>query len=328
MKVYRKSISVSAAVVASTIFLAASAAAFIVHTNDTLYLSWSGESNVSYKVEHKLEMDGIAWSNASPAIIGTGEMVLHPVTNSVGEPFPKQAFFRLDKNYPDAAGSSIQDMLTPVFYSALTNAPFRAEVNRFAYYAGREQFHHPLENPAGEVPSFSAPGWGEFGATKPVRGDPQSYHPASDLYVSSGETNVQLYAAHSGVISVYRDADKYRHYLAISKDLVDVDGVVVGKLSTLYAHIDLDLDEADGLLMNGQTVAKGDLVSQNLYSGTMGGPHLHFEIRYYRAADTGEEEFYGGPLYSEPSSGPWLYGYWDPQVGYGFAHPGNHGLVF
>jgi len=135
----------------------------------------------------------------------------------------------------------------------------------------------------------------------------------SDLHVGSAETDDQLFAAHDGVVSVYRDADKSRHYLAITKDV---------------AHIDLDLDEAEGLVMDGRTVAKGDLVSRNLYSGTVGGPHVHFVIRYYREGNNVDEEFYGGPLYSEPSSGPWQYGYWDPQTGYGFAHPSNHGLEF
>ena len=37
------------------------------------------------------------------------------------------------------------------------------------------------------------------------------------------------------------------------------------------------------------------------------------------------------PLYytigqGEPSAGPWSYGYWDPDIGCGFAEPRNHGL--
>ena len=67
----------------------------------------------------------------------------------------------------------------------------------------------------------------------------------------------------------------------------------------------------------------------------MGGPHLHFEIRYYRENDTGYEEFYGsgtGPNanldFTEPSAGIWSYGFWNPDIGYGFADPRNHGLFF
>ena len=64
---------------------------------------------------------------------------------------------------------------------------------------------------------------------------------------------------------------------------------------SLYGHIDLDLDSAANLDLNGKYVKKGDLVSNHLYAGTTEGPHLHFEIRYYRNTDSGMEDFYGGP---------------------------------
>ena len=54
-------------------------------------------------------------------------------------------------------------------------------------------------------------------------------------------------------------------------------GKFLGKLVTVYAHI--ELNEADGLLLEGKLVQKGELLSNHLYSGTMGGPHLHFEVR-------------------------------------------------
>jgi hypothetical protein len=60
---------------------------------------------------------------------------------------------------------------------------------------------------------------------------------------------------------------------------------VIGKRVTLYVHVDLDLDEAGGLSLDGQIVKAGGLISQHLYSDTVGGPLLHFEIRYYRADD-------------------------------------------
>jgi len=90
---------------------------------------------------------------------------------------------------------------------------------------------------------------------------------------------------------------------------------------------ELDLDETDGLVMDGKTVKAGDLLSKNLYSGTQGGPHLHFEVRYYRPNDDGTEEFYGfrGPA---PGAGEWPNGFWDPDTGYGFGHPESHGLRF
>lgn len=300
----------------------------VVSSNDVLYLSWQAESNVVYQVEHSADLVEGGWTGVAGAVVGTGASVMEAVSGSGEAPTASHAFYRLAKTYPSAAEVTFQNMLTPVYYNAESNDLFRAEVNRFVYCAGQVAFHHPLVDASGQKPSCAVPSWGEFGATKPAWGTPQSYHPASDLRVGEGETDVQLFAAHDGVVSVYRDADKYRHYLAITKVVVDADGVLVGRIFTLYGHIDLDLDEADGLWMDGTVVQKGELVSQNLYSGTMGGPHLHFEIRYYRADEAGDEEFYGGPLYSEPSAAPWLYGYWDPQVGYGFADPINHGLAF
>ncbi|MFT6020696.1 MAG: murein DD-endopeptidase MepM/ murein hydrolase activator NlpD, partial [Saprospiraceae bacterium] len=74
---------------------------------------------------------------------------------------------------------------------------------------------------------------------------------------------------------------------------------------------------------------KGDLVSKNLYSETMGGPHLHFEIRFYRNSEIGNEDFYNwqnSGNYTTQSSGIWSYGYWNPDVGYGFGNPLNFGI--
>ncbi len=45
------------------------------------------------------------------------------------------------------------------------------------------------------------------------------------------------------------------------------------------------------------------------------------------AGEGGSEEFYGFS-YSEPSTGPWAYGTWDPNTGYGFGDPQHHGLLF
>ena len=113
------------------------------------------------------------------------------------------------------------------------------------------------------------------------------------------------------------------------------DGTLLGRLVTLYGHIDLDLDEADGLSLDQKQIRKGDLVSRHLYSGTRGGPHLHFEIRYYRPGDAGDETFYGLSLpgsenaeLSQASTGPWPLGNWNPNVGYGYADPHNHGIVY
>ncbi len=138
---------------------------------------------------------------------------------------------------------------------------------------------------------------------------------------------VAIYAAHDGVVATFRDAPKYRNYISITKIITDADGKELGKLVTLYAHVDLDLDEADGLLLDGTQVKAGDLISKNLWSGTRGSPHLHFEIRYYRPSDKGTEEFYGFRE-SVPGAGDWPYGKWNPNVGYGYGDPKSHGLSF
>ncbi|MCK4998066.1 MAG: peptidoglycan DD-metalloendopeptidase family protein [Anaerohalosphaera sp.] len=222
------------------------------------------------------------------------------------------------------------DMLTPGYYS-VEGSPSSGEVNTFLYYARKERFHHPLENDSGQIPQFYVSAYGVFGAGKGPTGTSQ-HHPAVDIYIAQSENNTMIYAAHNGYTATYRDALKYRHYLSITKDIEDHNGQIIGRMVTLYAHIDLDLDEQDNIHLDGQYVNKGDLVSKNLYSGTMGGPHLHFEIRYYRPGELGTESFYGfvGPLGStiltEPSAGDWSYGYWDPYTGYGFAEPKNHGI--
>ncbi|MFA7256921.1 MAG: M23 family metallopeptidase, partial [Kiritimatiellales bacterium] len=205
------------------------------------------------------------------------------------------------------------DFLTPEYY----NGHLKKEADHFLSCVHKEQFRHPLTDAAGKVPDYAIPNMGKFGAEK-GRGRPMQYHPAVDFHVGARETLVNIYAAHDGTVAAVRNAPKYRQYLSVTKEIRDDDGKVVGKLVTIYAHLDLDLDEADGLIMDGKTVHKGDLLSEHLYSGTMGGPHLHFEIRYYRPADKGTEEFYGFAFpgrpseLSEPSAGGWQYGFWNP----------------
>jgi len=209
------------------------------------------------------------------------------------------------------------DMLTPAYYSG----ELTSEVDDFLAACQKVQMHHPLQNESGQIPPFDAPSWGAFGAGKgPTR--TEQHHPATDLKVAE----VALYAPHDGAVATVRDAPKYRNYISITKVITDAAGKELGKLVTLYAHVDLDLDEADGLFLDGQTVEAGDLLSKNLWSGTRGGPHLHFEIRYYRPGDSGTEEFYGFRK-SEPGAGDWPLGNWDPDVGYGFGDPESHGLT-
>ncbi len=224
------------------------------------------------------------------------------------------------------------DMLTPAYYQSTTEASFIEDVNQFISFAQLEQFHHPLEDETGRIPDFTVPPIGEFGAGKGLNGTSQ-HHPAVDLHVGNKEILVNIYASYDGFVTTVKNADKYRHYVSISKNVEDGNGQLIGKLVTLYAHIDLDLDEADSLNINEQHVNKGDIISKHLYSGTLGGPHLHFEIRYYRAGDNGTETFYGFanpnlPELTEPSAGNWSYGVWNPTVGYGFGNPISHGLDF
>ncbi len=229
------------------------------------------------------------------------------------------------QNYPDNELDTNQDMLHPEFYQSAINDPFRITVNKFIFFARADTFHHPLMNDQGDLPDFvQRRGFGDVigGANA------QQHHPAIDLYVGNRETSVDLYAPHDGLVRTYRDAPKYRHYLSITKELTDSSGVAIGKIVTLLAHLDIDLDEGAGLLLNNQLVKRGDLVSKHLYAETMGGPHLHLEIRYYRPDDAGTEEFYGLPFgnadFTELSAGPWSKGYWHPDVGYGFGDPVNH----
>ncbi len=222
------------------------------------------------------------------------------------------------------------DMLSPAYYLSSTEASFIESISQFVSFAQEDDFHHPLENEMGEIPDFNIPSNGEFGAGKGPTFTEQ-HHPAADLHVGNRATDVNLYAAYDGYLTTVKDSDKYRHYISLATDIFDDQGQSIGKMVSLYAHVDLDLDEAESMNMNGQLVEKGDLISRNLYSGTVGGPHLHFEIRYYRSGEAGDEVFYGyknpeRPNLTEPSAGSWMYGVWDPNVGYGFGDPVSHGL--
>ncbi len=229
-------------------------------------------------------------------------------------------------NNSNSEENGYQDMLTPAYYISDNNDSFRIEVNNFLEQVRKIEFYNPLANASGLMPSFTVPSIGEFGALKGA----SQHHEAVDLHIENNETEVILYASHDGIVRTVKDAEKYRHYLSITKEIQDSSNQIVGKLVTLYGHIDLDLDEAKFSSLDGQFVSVGDTVSKHLYSGTVGGPHLHFEIRYYRPSDDGNEEFYGSKAadLTEPSTGDWSYGYWNSNVGYGFGNPMNHGLHF
>lgn len=229
--------------------------------------------------------------------------------------------------YPNNEDGEYEDMLTSMYYLSENDAPIRNEINMFIHFVQLEKFHHPFEDSTGQISQYDI--HRKFGDGL-GRNKTSQHHPAIDLHIENRETRINMYAAYDGIVKTYRDAPKYRHYLSLTKNIEDSIGNVIGKMVTLYAHIDLDLDSADNILLDGQFINKGEIVSKHLYSGTMGGPHLHFEIRYYRATDVGDEEFYnfvglaGSTVFTEPSAGNWLYGFWNPNIGYGFANPENH----
>lgn len=231
------------------------------------------------------------------------------------------------KTYPINEDGQYEDMLTPEYYLSEDGASFRNEVNTFIHFARLDSFHHPLEDSLGHIPPYNTNR--DFGVGIGPTGTEQ-HHPAADWHLENVQDLVNLYAAYDGYVETFRDSPKYRHYLTITKNIEDSIGNIIGKIVTIYAHIDLDLDSIDQILVHGQFVNEGDLISKHLYSGTMGGPHLHFEIRYYRTADTGREEFYsfvgpgGSTTLTEPSAGIWSYGFWNPNIGYGFVNPINH----
>ena len=226
-------------------------------------------------------------------------------------------------------GSSYKDFLTPGHYTSGAGSSLHKAVDAFLAAARAKPLHHPLEDKAGKIPSFAVLPMGTFGSSKGPAGA-ATHHPAVDLRVGNKETAVTLYAAHDGVVSSVKNAPRYRQYVAVTRTVTDSGGKALGKQVTLYGHVDLDKDEAAGLKMNGKKVSAGDVVSHNLYAGTVGGPHLHLELRYYRPADSSAEDFYGlkmgNPKLTQPSAGGWTLGHWDPNMGYGFGHPGNHGL--
>jgi len=232
----------------------------------------------------------------------------------------------------DPAPGQKPDMLTPAYCASGPSNAFKAAVDRFVSSARKEIFHHPLQAKSDQTPSYRVHDWGSFGAGKPPWRKVQ-HHAAADIKVNGGETEVALFAAHDGRVTTFRDEPKYRHYLAITKEVMDEDGENLGKLVTLYGHIDLDLNEADGLSLDGKQIRKGELVSRHLYAETKGGPHLHFEVRYYRPGDLGHESFYGlvppnsaHHELSEASAGPWTLGHWNPDIGYGYGDPHNYGI--
>ncbi len=229
--------------------------------------------------------------------------------------FVEQTSYEINEN------GTYQDFLTPNYYNTNEN-DLRDEINKLIHFARLENYQHPFQNSNGNIAPYSITR--EFGVGIGINGTSQ-HHPAIDLHPDN-PSSINIYATHEGIVNTYRDSPKYRHYLTITKEIKDSENNSIGKLVTIYAHIDLDLDESQSIKLNGVYVNKGDLISKNLYSGTAGGPHLHFEIRFYRNSEIGNEDFYNWEnttIYTTQSSGIWSYGYWNPNVGYGYGNPIN-----
>ncbi len=226
--------------------------------------------------------------------------------------------------YPNNEDGQYEDMLTPEYYNTPNGGAFREEINKFVHFARLTPFQHPLKDANGNIPTYTVPrgfgdGLGPLGTSQ--------HHNAFDMHVGDNDSNVVMYASIEGIVSTYRDAPKYRDYITITNNVEDSLGNIIGKIVVLYGHVDLNLDSLDNRTLNGQFINKGDTISKHLYSGTLGGAHLHFEIRYLRPTDNGAENYYSWENISpttDVSTGSWSYGYWDPNVGYGFAHPDNH----
>ena len=252
----------------------------------------------------------------TPYLILTILMFLSSCNNNDTTEIEEQTVYEINEN-----GAS-QDFLTPNYYNT-NETDLRDEINKFIHFARSENYQHPFENSNGNIASYTINrGFGDgIGGTI-------QHHPAIDLYPNNLSENI-IYATHGGIVNTYRDSPKYRHYATITKDINDSENNLIGKIVTIYAHIDLDLDESELIQLNGLTINKGEVVSKNLYSGTMGGPHLHFETRFYKNSDIGNEDFYHWQNienYTTQSSGIWSYGYWNPQVGYGYGNPVNFGI--
>lgn len=222
---------------------------------------------------------------------------------------------------PDYSNEEDPDMLSPAYYNAAADDSLHLAINTIVYYARAMNFHHPLQGET--LPSYTIKR--DFGDIV-GQGAASQHHPASDMYVGNRVSEVNIYASHDGIFTSGTESPKYRHFIRISSPMHDQNNTEIATLTSIYAHVDLDLNTAG--IQDGDTVKAGDLICSHLYSGTKGGPHLHYEIRFLDKEATGTEEFYGWSgstsTIDTKSSGPWLYGYWDTNIGLGYGNPSHY----
>lgn len=83
-----------------------------------------------------------------------------------------------------AEASEWPDMLTPTYYQTSDCDVFRAEVDLFLTVCQGNPFHHPLANAQGQMPEFTGPAIGVFGAKKGPDVAAR-HHAAVDLHVQT-----------------------------------------------------------------------------------------------------------------------------------------------
>ena len=145
--------------------------------------------------------------------------------------------------YPNNEDGQFEDILTPEYYNTSNGGAFRDKVNTFVHFARLVPFKHPLEDLSGQIPGYFVTR--EFGFVI----NASQHHAATDMRVG-GDTLVNMFASFDGYVATYKNAPKYRDYLTITHNIKDSLGNEIGKMLAIYGHIDLILDEADGLYLD------------------------------------------------------------------------------
>jgi len=233
------------------------------------------------------------------------------------------------------------DMLNPQYYNSSKSSSFRKEVNKFVHFA-RDQYQ--MMDPLYYSDSYTVSS--EFMEDRgsklhagvdlaPLPGEYVSY---SDwqAYDMPEEWGYWVNAAHDGYMKVRRELQGYGQSIYISDTVFDDRNKAIGKVTTVYGHLDKDyMDEYAGWDNEGDYVNEGYEIGYMGNTGTSSGAHLHFEIRYYKPGANGTETYYGSTSAGGRSrdgshnyNGVAFKGYWNDSYGYGYGNPTNHGLPF